>query len=737
MYQFRRLTHFWPALSKRFSAPNGPLSAKVAPRLETSVSSSVRSLELKTMHRIFQTNSFKVPMTSVWAINGMGRLRSIALGALATLVCLSNQVSAQATIKLSPLVAKSQAISAADPGKEINVVFALPLKNGKGAAEFIQHVSTPGDPLYHRYLSPEQFATRFGGDEADYAALKAWTSTNGLKISQESVARTALTVRGTIAQFQAIFKTQLNNYRSPSGDEFYSASINPTVPDAISTRISGVIGLTDSRQYAPLVKVGKTLGETPDKFSPDTAGGTGPGGTYCPKDLRTCYGIPAFGNLSPQTVAVFEQGGFYASDVETFLKRNSLPKPPVTFVSVNGWNGTVNDTNVELEAVLDIDMVIGTNPAVKQVLVYEDGNDTFPVALLDALQQVAADNKAQVLSISYGQDEVLQGNSAMAAEATVFTQLAGQGITVCVSSGDGGAYGDTGTLSNPAQLNVEDPGSQPYVTSVGGTTLYTGPELQWENEEVWNLEVSGGATGGGVSNYWAIPTYQPVSVVTKNGGSATMRNVPDVAAVANPNTGVGVYSKVNGGWVQIGGTSVSAPLWAGYLSVINSAYQFNKLGQIGFFNSAYYTLVADLYDVWDGDNGNVEVYGTPGYTAGYGYDDCTGNGTIFGGLFAFAALESAASPSGTYKALNGLTAKGLAKQDAELVWQGWDEATGYIISLNPLDDLGNLTNVAPTFFTTKTNYKLSGLTPGTEYLVYVAGIGPNGCATSFVTFFTK
>jgi subtilase family serine protease len=732
MYQFLRLTHFWPGLSKRFSAPNGPLSAKAAPRRETSASCSVRSLELKTMHRIFQTNSFKVPMTSAWAINGMGRFRSIALGALATLVCVSNQASAQAITKLSPLVARSQAISAADPGKEINVVFALPLKDATGAAEFVQHVSTPGDPFYHRYLSPEQFASRFGGDEADYAALKAWASANGLNISQESVARTALTVRGTIAQFQAIFKTQLNYYRSPLGDEFYSASINPTVPDAISTKISGVIGLTESRQYAPLAKVYKTFGETPDNISADTTGGTGPGGSYSPKDLRTTYGIPAFGNLIPQTVAVFEQGGFYASDVETFLKRNNLPKPKVTFVGVNGWDGSALNPGVELEAVLDIDMVIGMNPAVKEVLVYEDGYDTFPVALLDSIQQVATDNKAQVLSISYGQDEALQGDSAIAAEAAVFTQLAAQGITVCVSAGDNGAYGDEG-----GSLNVQDPGSQPDVTCVGGTTLYTGPKQQWEDEEVWNLLVSfEGATGGGVSNYWAIPSYQPVSAVTVNGGSASMRNVPDVAAVANPETGVGVYSKSNGGWIQIGGTSVSAPIWAGYLSVLNSAFQFNKLGEIGFFNSAYYTLGADLYDTWDGDNGNVEVYGIPGYTAGYGYDNCTGNGTIFGGLFAFAALESASSPDGTYGFLNGLTGKGLTPNDMELLWDAFSGATGYIISLNPLHN-GSVTSVAPSFFTTKTKYKLTGLTPKTEYLVYVAAIGPNGCAVSQGTFVTK
>lgn len=662
----------------------------------------------------------------------LGIIGIIGLASACLLVASGALFAEVATTKLSPLIYRSTLVAPADENKQINVVLALPLKDSQGAAKFVQHVSTPGDPLCHRYLTPEQFAARFGGDDADYEFLKAWVSANGLKISQESVARTTLTVRGTVAQFQALFKTRLNNYRSPSGDEFYSASTTPTVPDAISTKISGVIGLTGGKQYAPLAKVYKTFGETPDNFSPDTTGGTGPGGSYSPKDLRTTYGIPAFGHLVPQTVAVFEQGGFYASDVTTFLKRNNLPKPKVTFVGVNGWDGSALNPGVELEAVLDIDMIIGMNPAVKEVLVYEDGYDTFQVALLDSIQQVATDNKAQVLSISYGQDEALQGDSAIAAEAAVFTQLAAQGITVCVSAGDNGAYGDEG-----GSLNVQDPGSQPDVTCVGGTTLYTGPKQQWEDEEVWNLLVSfEGATGGGVSNYWAIPSYQAVSAVTVNGGSASMRNVPDVAAVANPETGVGVYSKSNGGWIQIGGTSVSAPIWAGYLSVLNSAFQFTKLGEIGFFNSAYYTLHADLYDTWDGDNGNVEVYGIPGYTAGYGYDNCTGNGTIFGGLFAFAALESASSPDGNYGFLNGLIGKGLTSNSIELLWDAFSGATGYIISLNPLQN-GNLTSVAPSFFTTKTKYTLTGLTPKTEYLVYVAAIGPNGCAVSQGTFVTK
>jgi kumamolisin len=128
-----------------------------------------------------------------------------------------------------------------------------------------------------------------------------------------------------------------------------------------------------------------------------------------------------------------------------------LPDRPVKVIGVDGYDGHVNGTNVELEAVLDIDMVIGINPDVHEVLVYEDGNDAFPVALLDALDQVATDNKAQVLSISYGQDEYLEGDTAMEAENTTLTQLGIQGVSVFASAGDNGAYGDTGSEFYPAR----------------------------------------------------------------------------------------------------------------------------------------------------------------------------------------------------------------------------------------------------------------------------------------------
>ncbi|MBV8212896.1 MAG: S8 family serine peptidase [Verrucomicrobia bacterium] len=645
------------------------------------------------------------------------------------------------TVELSPLLAKSSLLGAVDQNQQISIVLTLPLSNPQGAAEFVQHVSKPGDPLFHQYLTPQEFAARYGANAADYAALKQWAANNGLAIVHESLARTSLTVRGSTAQLQTLFKTELNRYRSPDGKQFYSAAIRPTVPDEISSRVSCVIGLTNSAHYASLAKPYKVLGEDAavPAASPDI-GGTGPGGSYSASDLRTCYQIPNFGNLVPETVAVFEQGGFYQSDVDKYLKAMKLTHPPVTFVSVDGYNGAVDNNDVELEAVLDIDMIIGINPKVQEVLVYEDGNDPFGVAIIDALDQVATDNKAQTLSISYGIDEVQQGDAQIAAEGQALTQLQTEGITVLVSAGDNGAYGRTGGFSNPAQLNAPDPGSQPLVTCVGGTTLTTGPGEVYNGEEVWNrLALGFGATGGGVSSYWPIPSWQLPSYVTGNGGSSTYRSVPDVGAVGDPLTGVGIYSSPNGGWVQIGGTSVSAPIWGGYISVLNAGMQYLLGQKIGFFNPTLYSIGFNdpanyLFPVPDGSNGNAALYGgTPGYNAGFGYTNCTGSGTIFGGGFTtqviLASTTGGKAPSGfVFFPLK------VTKTSVELHWTESDLATGYIIELiTPTSPF----NTSAAYVTKKTRLTITGLTPGTPHYLYAYAVNAGGHTEEFTDFVTK
>jgi subtilase family serine protease len=674
------------------------------------------------------------------------QFRAILLGSLLSPFITSGPAFGQTkAIELSPLVAPSTLLSAVERSQPISVILALPLSDPQGAAEFVRHVSRPGDPLFHQYLTPAEFANRYGANSADYAALKQWATNNGLSIVHESLARTCLTVRGSSAQLQTLFKTQLNNYRSPDGKEFYSAAFRPTVPDEIASRVTGVIGLTNGAHYASLAKPYKVLGEDaalPTK-APDS-GGTGPGGSYSPADLRTCYQIPAYGDLVPQSVAVFEQGGFNASDITTFLNTMKLPKVPVTFVSVNGYDGHVDDNQIELEAVLDIDMIIGINPKVKEVLVYEDGNDPFGVAMVDALDQIATDKKVQTVSISYGVDEVQQGAAEMTAENTALTQLASEGITVLVSSGDNGAYGRTGGFSSPAQLEAPDPGSQPLVTCVGGTTLTTGPNEAWLGEEVWNrLALNGSATGGGVSSFWTIPDWQVPAYVTNNGGSSTYRNVPDVGALGDPFTGVGVYSKINGGWIQIGGTSLSAPIWGGYISILNAGSQYLFGKSIGFFNPTLYGIgfllgigygnpSNYLFPVPDGTNGNPGLFGgTPGYPGGYGYNNCTGSGTIWGGYFAAQVLTAR---TGKGKAPAGFVFffPKLTTTTAEFSWTASDLADGYVFEL---EGPGFLTNTTTGFVTKQRKLTITNLAPKTNYTLNAYAVNKNG-ATKETEFFT-
>jgi kumamolisin len=680
---------------------------------------------------------------------GWRHLLPIVLGLiLLLLINPDNAIGQTAPVELSPLVAKSTFVSPVDRNQQLGVVLTLPLADPKGAADFVDHVSRRGDLLFHQYLTPQEFARRYGASESDYAALKQWATANGLSVSQESVARTALTVRGTAAQLESIFKTQINNYRSPDGEEFYSAAVTPTVPDAIAGKTSAVIGLTDGKKYTPHVKVGQVMGENPGDTPVNSTvdvGGTGPGSYYSAADLRTIYSIPNFGNLDNQTVvALFEQGGFFKSDVETYLKRMNLPHPPVTFVSVDKYNGSVDSLQVELEAVLDIDMVIAINPAVSGVLVYEDGIDPFPVALLDTLNQVADDKKAQVLSISYGQDEGYEGKSAIKAENTALVQLAAEGITVLASSGDSGAYGD-GYQGPHYPYNVSDPASQPYVTGVGGTELFTGPGRQCVNEQVWNTsDIGVFASGGGISDVWAFPSFQgeiDPYAITLQGGSLKFRNVPDVCAVADANTGPAVYSKLNGGWIAVGGTSVAAPIWASYLGIVNEGMRYSGLGDLGFLNPILYdvgdwlspfvtqvkTNIANsgittdnygqpfdfMYPIFQGNNGYTTRYpGHPGYSAGGSifqprYCNATGLGSIFGGGLATQLLISGTQTGTAPGAVTSFTVKP-GVTTAEFKWSAVSSAVAYAVTVaHP----GYAFNDLHVYLTKGTSLEVKGLIP--------------------------
>jgi len=676
-------------------------------------------------------------------------LGNTALGGIISaslLLTSSGAFAALTTIELNPLVTKSTLVAPLESSKTIALSLAIPSSDPAGLKAFVDHVSKPGDPLFRQYLTPQEVAARFGGNAADFQSLKDWAVANGLTITQEAINRTSLSVRGTVAKLNEIFKTQLSTFKTSDGVTFYSASIKPTVPTEIASKVVAVVGLTSGKPIASLAKVGKALGEHPAANSAlkpadrSDALGTGPGGTYGPQDLQTAYSIPtSFGKLEKgQTLAVFEQGYYNPKDVDFYRKFFKLPgKLTQTPVAVDGSPITLEQA-IELEACLDVDMISGMNPEVSTVLVYIADYTTiaFDVGIADAFTAIANDNKATIVSASYGEDEgffIADGEEV--ALDTSLLACAAQGITVLASSGDGGAYGNG--YNYP--YNVSDPATDPYITSVGGTELLTTAGEEYEFEYVYNEFPYYGGTGGGISTYWDIPSYQniPYSGYTAgNGGSTTFRNVPDVAAEAGVFTGVAVYVSDQGGWFQVGGTSVASPLWAGYLSNINAAFSSSGLGKLGFFNPILYSVgLAEgaypyqyMYNIINGSNGYLPFYpGYPGFSAGFGYNNATGNGSIWGSGYAIQLLLSG-TQAGTAPGAPGITLKGKVKATSAAITitaPSGGTPLGYAIGVY---QAGSIYNKVTAYLAapTATTFTIKDLTKETAYTVIIWAYNASG-----------
>ncbi len=552
------------------------------------------------------------------------RYAALALPWLALLAPLAAHAAVDATFDNIRAPA-GVTLSAVDGAKPMTVILSLPMKDRAGAEAFGRAVSDPSNALYGHYLTPAEFGERFGGDAATYEYLRSWATANGLTPGDRTDGRIALSLTGTARQFGALFHTSFASFMTDHNGEGYIALSHPRLPDALNGRVIGVVGLSSGAQYAPLARVLSGPRRTANV-------GTGVKGSgYDPADFRTAYDVPSqASSTKTEVIGIFEQAGFRKSEITTFENQYGLPNTPIKAVSVDGTTPSYN-RGVDGEVTLDIETVIGQNPAIRQIIVYAASvNTNFSTGLIDAFNTIAQANVAKVISISYGTDESIQGASAVQAEGAALVQLEDQGQSVFVSSGDDGAAGRTGT-----GLNAPDPGSQPLVTGVGGTTLNTVKAGgAYASEQAWV------GSGGGVSAVWSIPSYQIVngqSVAVPNGGSSTMRNVPDVAADGDPDTGASIYCTAFGGWVEVGGTSLAAPLFASWVSILNADRVAKHLPRVGFFNPLLYQNgvqegTVGFHDITSGSNGS------PNYQAGPGYDDVTGFGSIDVAKFIPSAL---------------------------------------------------------------------------------------------------
>jgi kumamolisin len=370
--------------------------------------------------------------------------------------------------------------------------------------------------------------------------------------------------------------------------------------------------------------------------------------SFSPEQIARIYDFPN-GDGAGQCIGIIEFGGGYdTADLQTYFANYGMNPPVITSISVDGVANNPNspnpdDNDADGEVMLDIEVAGAVAPKAKIVVYFapftEQGwVDVLTTAIHDSV------NKPSVLSISWGwpESQDLWTQQAMNAVNQTLLEAALAGVTVCCASGDDGSEDEIAD----GHAHVDFPAASPYILACGGTTLtVSSDKSSIAGEVVWNngpRSNGGGASGGGVSELTPIPDWQmnfgvPPSINSGFSG----RGVPDVAAVADPDTGYKV--RVHGQDGVAGGTSAVAPLYAGLIARLNQ-----KLGApLGFANPTLYNNAAStsFHDITQGTNDVAGNLG--GYSAAVGWDPCTGLGSPDGGKL----LSALQQPSGR---LNGV-----------------------------------------------------------------------------------
>jgi cell division septation protein DedD len=510
-----------------------------------------------------------------------------------------------------------------------------------------RRTDAPSLPVHHNadtptgHLSREEFAERFGASQADLDLVVAFARAKGLEVEETSTARRVVKVFGTVEQMNHAFGVDLGRYESPT-ETYRGREGAVNMPQDVSNVVEGVFGL-DNRRMArragtrvaprPPKAFGPTSGRVETVAVPTDFGPSLNVTALTPPQVASLYDYPLTPGAAGQTIGLIEFGGGFAqSDLNQFFSGlgGGLTAPTPTVVGMDGvTNNPGVDINADGEVTLDI-CVASSVASNADVAVYfapwtEQGwVDVITNAVHDAT------NNPSVLSISWGWPEFegIEGftwtQQAINALNQTFQDAAALGVTVFAASGDSGS--DCGQGDGAA--HVLYPASDPFVSSCGGTRISDVSGASF-TETTWAQ--SFGTTGGGISDFFSLPTYQigagvPLSANDGHQG----RGIPDIAGNADPASGYNLI--VDGSsFPGVGGTSATAPLYAALVALCNA-----KLGRsVGFLNPLLYALnnTGVIRDI--ADNASNATGGAPGYTAGPGWDGATGLGVVDGqGLLA-------------------------------------------------------------------------------------------------------
>jgi kumamolisin len=514
----------------------------------------------------------------------------------------------------------ARAVGNADPTERLEVSVLLRRRNGAALTERVQKLARRENAGGH--LSRQQFEAQFSADADDIAAVKKFAQAHGLVVVQEHPGRRTVVLSGTVAQFDAAFGIELQRFQYAGGS--YRGRIGAVqLPDELKDIVEAVLGLDNRPAAKPHFR------RRPSPGNVHWHANAGDSTSYTPLQLASLYDFPS-GNGQGECVAIIELGGGERpADLSTYFSGLGIQTAPnVTAVSVDhGKNQPTGDPNgPDGEVMLDIEVVGAIAPGANIAVYFAPNTDA---GFLDAITTAAHDttNKPSIISISWGGPESSWTQQAMTAFDSAFQAAAAMGITVCVASGDSGSSDGLNDGAN----HVDFPASSPNVLACGGTHLQaSGTTIT--GESVWNDGAQGGAGGGGVSGFFALPAWQNGLQVTLTAGgnrALAMRGVPDVSGDADPESGYDV--RIDGTDTVIGGTSAVAPLWAGLIARINSA----RGSPVGFINPQLYAAPSDLNDVTTGNNGS--------YAAGPGWDACTGLGSPDGSKIATLFRQTVAS----------------------------------------------------------------------------------------------
>ncbi len=535
------------------------------------------------------------------------------------------------------------------PIRRVAMVFTRTADQEAALNTLLEQQQDPSSPNYHAWLTPEEFADRFGLDPADLDTVVTWLQSQGLTIDEIARSRSWVIFSGTAGQMNTALHTRLHAY-AVNGQMHYAAAIEPSVPSAIGSIVSGFGSLHDFRMK-PRVKSLKT------HFTSNITGNH----FLVPNDVSTIYDIGTLYNNgingTGQKIAVMGQTNIVLSDITTFQSNSGLPSNPPTVILVPGSGNPGISSNDLPEADLDLEWSSAIAPNAT-ILYVNSGNGAF-----DSLQYAVDRNLAPVISISYGDCEPNFATSDLNFLAALGKQANAQGMTIVAPAGDAGAADCDGDVSGRmvAQLGlaVDVPASLPYATGVGGTTLFdvkgnywstsnngqNGSALSYIPEVPWNdtlIFAAQGlvAGGGGRSSFFAKPSWQIGPGVAKDGS----RDVPDISLPASYYDGYLICSGgscVNGFRASdstlfaVSGTSAGTPVFAGVTALLNQRMGTPQ----GNINTGLYALAQSspgaFHDVTSGGNWMPCLAGSPncsggllGYSAGKGYDMATGLGSI-------------------------------------------------------------------------------------------------------------